>query len=70
MTAFVLLVIGLALAFAGAAFIYRPPRRPVWAFACFLVAAMVLVVSFWSASTVGSDDNSIPTVTPTAPVVD
>jgi hypothetical protein len=58
-----------ALAFCGFAFIYKPPRRPFWAIACFLIAAMVFMFGFWSESTVGDDSSTQSNSGPTPTVV-
>jgi hypothetical protein len=63
------MIAGVALAFCGFAFIFKPPRRPFWAIACFLIAVKAFMVGFWSKSTIGDDSNTLSSGWPTPTVV-
>jgi uncharacterized membrane protein YfcA len=69
MIGYLFMIAAVALAFCGFTFIYKPPHRPFWAIACFLIAAMVFMAGFWSESKIGDDGNTQSSSGPTPTVV-
>ena len=65
MTGYLLMLFGLALAGVGIAFVVKPPRRLIWAIACFVGAAAIVTIGFWSESSIGDDGGTDADAGPT-----